>query len=141
MKKTVAAAMAASVLLLSGCGSDDSTSNPGNATGPAPVASGSPTSSDQAKTPGPPVTEQNIEAARTYAESAEVQAALKAGGPQIAGVPQQALDAATELTVCRIAFAVKHGGTPHAPSEVERRQAAYDLARDPKALEECRSRG
>lgn len=140
MKIANLAAAAASLALLAGCGSKDGTdSSPTNATAPAPakVPGGTAT---QEKTPGPPVTDASVAAAQAYAQSQEAKAALAGPAPQVAGVTKPALDNAAELSVCRIAFAVKHGEKPRAPSDVELRQSAFDLAANPKALEECRAR-
>jgi len=138
MKIAMLAATAASIMLLGGCGSKEPSAPADNAT--TTPAGGARTATTAEKTPGPPVTEASVAAAQAYAQSQEAKAALAGPAPQIAGVAKPALDNAAELAVCRIAFAVKHGDKPHAPSEVELRQSAYDIAANPKALEECRAR-
>lgn len=137
MKFATLAAATAALALLSGCGSkgDDAvTTTNTTATGTNVAKTGG------EKTPGPPVTEQSVAAANAYANSKEAKDALAGPAPQVAGVAKPALDNAAELAVCRIAFAVKHGEQARAPSDVELRQAAFDLASNPKALEECRAR-
>lgn len=139
MKIAMLAATAASMMLLAGCGSKEPKAPEGGTAAVTPTA---PTKAADPndKTPGPPVTDASVAAAQAYAQSEEAKAALAGPAPQIAGVAKPALDNAAELAVCRIAFAVKHGDKPRAPSEVELRQSAYDMAANPKALEECRAR-
>jgi hypothetical protein len=136
MKFATLAAATAALALLSSCGSkgDDTVTTNTATTGKGVATTGG------EKTPGPPVTEQSVAAANAYANSKEAKDALAGPAPQVAGVAKPALDNAAELAVCRIAFAVKHGEQARAPSDVELRQAAFDLASNPKALEECKAR-
>lgn len=139
MRIAKAAALAACLGALCSCGSRKPT--PEATPSARPSATATSAGAQPERTPGPPVTDASIAASRAYAQGADARAALAAAPPQVAGVPKEALSSAAELAVCRISFAVKHGEPAHAPSEVEIRQAAFDLASDPKALEECRSRG
>jgi hypothetical protein len=140
MKIATLATAAVAIALLTGCGTESTPETaPSNVAAPARDKAVQ-DAGTRDKAPGPPVTDASIAAASAYVQSEEAKAALAGPAPQVAGVAKPALDNAAELAVCRIAFAVKHGDRPHAPSDVELRQSAFDLASNPKALEECRAR-
>jgi hypothetical protein len=139
LNRIAIAAAAASLIALAACDSKpDETSKV--LVRVQPVAPG--TVAAKGATPaGHETTPEAEAAAAAYAQSQVAKAALDAAGPKIEGLPQNAIAQANELAVCRIAFAVKHGEAARAPSDVEIRSAAFDMATSPGALKECQSRG